>query len=336
MKSNLRIMKSLFSKKEEIAKTVRVEPPKSKINLPFSQSENAGENDDNGAKSSENKKTRIGRQPDMPFTSKSGNDNLACPRCQYPLRIEPSGSSPCPNCGFNGDDTSHDTVSDSKKTIVLSELNLKDEERLSEFRFKLISEASGSELKIEPGENETVLSREFLDPNNTSISSKEHLLVKFRNGKIFIQDVSTNGLTFIQVIKKTSIVAGTRIVMGNRIFLFSTGNPMEDPDNSKATRQIGKVSLDTESNNYVLIEEGSGRKIDLSRGVNLLNRNNLDPGNTSISGSRHAELEFSNEQWFLSDLSSNAATFIQCKTEQQITNKVRIIIGNIIFRFEYD
>jgi hypothetical protein len=110
---------------------------------------------------------------------------------------------------------------------------------------------------------------------------------------------------------------------------------MQAADSSKATRQINDVNLDKNTNNdFVLIEETSRRKIPLIQGVNLLNRNNLDPGNASISGNKHAILDFIDGKWYLSDLSSNAATFIQCKTEQKMADKTRVIIGNIIFRFE--
>ena len=329
-------MKNKFFKKDNAAKTIKVTPPKSNMNLPFSQPMNQN-NDDEHSKSSEDKKTRIGRQPEMPFKGMDSKDSLSCPKCQYPLRIEPSASSPCPNCGFGGSEESHDTVSDSKKTISLSSLDLKDEQQLSAFRFKMISESTGSEFKIESEESEIILNRDHLDPDNKTISSKEHLLLKFRDGKIYVEDVSTNGSTFIQVINKMPINPGIRIVMGNRIFLFSSGSSAPDTDDSRATRQLNMLDMDKENtNDCMLIEESSGRRINLKMGLNLLNRNNLDPGNASISGNKHASIECEDGEWSITDLSSNAATFIQCKAEQQMIDKIRIIIGNIIFRFEYD
>ena len=331
-------VKNSYNMKAGTIKTVRVNPVNANVNLPFSRSdsENSGDNSSYRS-SSEDKKTRIGRQPDMPSSLNSDNRNLACPKCQYPLRIEPSVSSPCPNCGFSGEAQIHETVSDSRKTILLNQLSLKDEEKLSDFKFKLIHESTGSEFKIESEEDEIVLNRDHLDPGNTSISSKEHVLVKFREGRVIAQDVSTNGSTFIQVTRKTPIISGTRIVMGNRVYLFTSGGQKQNAGDSKATRQLSNVSFENDNTKEaILTEEGTGRKVVLTQGVNLLNRSNLDPGNASISGSRHAEMEFTDGQWFISDLSSNAATFIQCKTEQVLNNKVRIIVGNIIFRFEYE
>jgi len=328
-------MRKLF-KRKLIWENPGISTPKSSVKLPFSHSEDQMSNYDNNQKKSDEKKTRIGGRPDSPNLSKSRTENLCCPRCQYPLRIEPSNSSPCPNCGFMGSAGLHDTVSDSKKTISVSALNLQNEQIPDSFRFKLISESAGNEFKIESEENEIVLNRDHLDPDNTTISSKEHLLVKFLNGRIFFQDVSTNGLTFVQATDKMLIEPGTRIVIGNKIFLFSHGQTVQIKKQSKETRQISMVSPDSDSNDdFVLIEENSGRKVLLNQGFNLLNRANLDPGNASISGSKHAALEYRDGNWYLSDLSSNKATFIQCLAEHQMADKTRIIIGNIIFRFEY-
>jgi hypothetical protein len=327
-------MKNPFKRKVAITKSPKVALPKTNLKFPFSQPEEQS-NNSVSYKSSVEKKTRIGIQYDELSGTKSRTENLACPNCQYPLRIEPSGSSPCPNCGFIGTSGLHNTVSDSKKTISINSLNFRDEQELTSFRFKMISESTGSEFKIESEENEITLNRDHLDPNNNSISSKEHVLVKFRNGKIFFQDVSTNGSTFVQVINKMLISPGTRIAFGNQIFSFSPGQSFKI-SSGKATRQISKVNLDNNINEFVLIGESNGRKIYLTPGANFLNRNNLDPGNPSISGQKHAMLEFKDGQWYLSDVSSNAATFVQCQTEQQVSDRTKIIIGNLIFRFEFD
>ena len=111
------MMENLF-KKFKIGKKPKIAAPKSPVKFPFSRPGDKGDKDENDYKSSENKKTSAGRQPDYPYQPKSGMDSLSCPQCQYPLRIEPSASSPCPNCGFMGLAAGlHDTVSDSKKTI---------------------------------------------------------------------------------------------------------------------------------------------------------------------------------------------------------------------------
>ena len=331
------MMKNPFKKKFNIGKKPKIAQPKIPVKLPFSQPGMKGNEDDGNYKPSEAKKTMIGRQPDLPYRPKTGPDNLSCPVCQYPLRTEPSASSPCPNCGFMGTGGQHDTVSDSKKTKSLTDLDFNTGQKLSSFRFKLISESKGHEFKIESDENEIILNRDHLDPENTTISSKEHLRARFRDGKIFFLDVSTNGSTFVQVKDKIQVIPETKIVMGNRIFLFSGGQPVRNSPADKVTQQLRMVGDETgRTGSFVLIDENSGRKIPLNQGLNVFNRANLDPGNNSISGSRHASLEFREGLWMLTDFSSNAATFVQCKNDHLMSDKTRVIIGNIIFRFEFD
>jgi hypothetical protein len=330
-------MKNPFDSKKPIPGTVKFSPPKSGINLPFSESEDTNSQANKPNIQSEDKKTRIGRQSDIPLGPKNDNYGPSCPQCDYPLRTEPSSSSPCPNCGFTGNAEKHITTSDGKKTISLDKLLLTEETELSSFKFKMIAESTGTEIKIESEEPEIILNRNHLAPENKSISSDQHILMKFRNGKIYMQDVSSNGSTFIQIIDRTTINPDTRIFIGNRIYLFTTKNSGQPIGDSKATRKFGEFSFDSNENLvFLLIEEGSGTKISLIQGINNLNRSSLDPGNASISGNKHAILEYINGQWFLSDYSSNKATFIQLKSEFQLVNKIKVILGNIIFRFEYN
>ena len=67
-----------------------------------------------------------------------------------------------------------------------------------------------------------------------------------------------------------------------------------------------------------------------------MNRSNLDAGNSTISGSHHAEFSYENGDWYIKDLSSTGATFVQVKTEYQLENNIKLIIGNKVYRFEYD
>jgi ssDNA-binding Zn-finger/Zn-ribbon topoisomerase 1 len=315
-------------------KTVKVPLPRSSHGISLSKSESPGVRD-NTSDSSESKKTRIGRQSLMSTLGKGEGENIVCPKCQYPLRVKPIPSSPCPNCGYYDISQLQNTASDSRRTMPLSELNLQGKNVKSEFRFKVISESSNTEYIIESTDDEVVLNRNHLDPENDTISSQKHLLVKFREGRIYIQDVSTNGSTFFQVLKREQVSVGSRIVIGNRMFLLANvkgGNP----EPNQATRNLSNIGYDQDiKNDYALIDERNGRRIYLKHGDNILKRSLLDPGNLSISESQHANLEFIDGNWFVIDKSSNAATFIQCSTEHLMTSRERLIIGNMIYRFEY-
>lgn len=280
-----------------------------------------------------NKKTRIGKRPDMPFNEQASKEELTCPKCQYYLRTEPSISSPCPNCGFSGNTGSHDTRSD-RKTIDVSGLNLDSAPVLSSFSFNLVAESTGSTVKIESEESELTLNRDHLDPGNTTISSDQHILTRFQEGHIYMSDVSSSGSTFIQVLAKSVINPGTRIVLGNKVYLFSQETAGAVAGSSK-TQQFTDLNTGSDDHaGFALIEESSGKKLNLVAGLNVLNRKTLDPGNASISGSQHATLEHSGGQWLIADVSSNKATFIQVKSETLLSDQVKLIIGNIVFRFE--
>jgi hypothetical protein len=231
----------------------------------------------------------------------------------------------------------HDTKSDRGTTMDLSSLKLTDEPELNSFKFRLIAESTGSEVKIESEESELILNRDHLDPENRSISSDQHVIMRFRDGKIFIEDVSSNGSTFIQVQDKMIVNSETRIVFGNKMYLFTQGPDSKAMEDKNATRQFGDINLGkSDTNGFVIIEENTGNKINIIHGINILNRDNLDPGNISISAKEHANIEFQDGNWYLTDISSNKATFIQVMTEMQLTDKVKLILGNIIFRFEYN
>lgn len=284
--------------------------------------------------SSDNKKTRIGKHPEMPFDNQAISEELTCNQCQYHLRTNPSISSPCPNCGFTGNQGNHDTRSD-RKTVDVSGLDMASGSPLSHFSFNLVAEAIDSIVKIESEESELTLNRNHLDPGNNSISSDQHILMRFREGKIYISDVSSSGSTFIQAQTGTAIDPGTRIVLGNKIYLFSQDS-VEGTRGSHKTKQFKDLRIGVDNNTgFVLIEENSGKSLKLNKGVNVLNRQILDPENASISGGQHARIEFNAGQWQIIDVSSNKATFVQVKTEMLLSDQLKLIIGNTVFRFEY-
>jgi hypothetical protein len=229
------------------------------------------------------------------------------------------------------------TIFDSGKTISINSLNQESDE-LQEFKFKFIKEDNNSEIEIQsPDETEVILNRSHLDANNSTISSEQHVIMKFKNRKVYIEDVSSNGSSFIQAKNKMMIQNGSRLVMGNKIYIFSISGNLPDVDISNITRKFGEFDLKVSQtgSGFNLTDEASGKRISFDKTYMILNRSNLDPGNNSISSSRHAEFGFNNGEWYVKDFSSNESTFVQLKSEQLLENKIRIIIGNKIFRFEY-
>ena len=101
-------------------------------------------------------------------------------------------------------------------------------------------------------------------------------------------------------------------------------------------KKIAEFNLDGQpaADGYLLADEKTGQQISF-RNTSVINRANLDPGNNTLSGSRHAEIFWKNGSWFIKDLSSNDSTFVQCVREQVIEDGMRIILGNRIFRFKH-
>ena len=135
------------------------------------------------------------------------------------------------------------------------------------------------------------------------------------------------------------IQPGIRLILGNKICLFNLlDQPVKSPDADKATRKFGGFDMNVQegARGFTLIDEKSGKRIEFNEQHVIVNRSNLDTTNNTISGSRHAEFHFENGCWYLKDLSSTGATFMQVKTEYQLENNIKLVIGNKVFRFEYD
>lgn len=186
-------------------------------------------------------KTVMGQASNMPAwdqpaaANKTSTDsNIKCPSCGfYPLRTAVSAADPCPNCGEKGnaaasapadvspaasDRSAGSGLAASKgaaKTMMLSDLTPEEEEKPG---FALIEERSQEQLVFD-GE-ETTLKRELLDADNMSISGTAHASIKLQDGKWTIEDLSSNGATFIQVKGAIELTDGDKILIGNKIYTF--------------------------------------------------------------------------------------------------------------------
>ena len=185
-------------------------------------------------------KTVMGQASNMPAWDKPAADNrpstdstIKCPSCGfYPLRAAVSDETPCPNCGEKGkaisgsDDAAPANSSSAAsnglaaskggaKTMMLSDLTPEEEEKPG---FALIEERSQEQLVFD-GE-EVTLKRDLLDADNMSISGTAHASIKLRDGKWSIQDLSSNGATFIQVKGEVELNDGDKVLIGNKIYTF--------------------------------------------------------------------------------------------------------------------
>jgi hypothetical protein len=282
-------------------------------------------------------RTVIGRRPDN-FPGKkddrsSFGSGYQCPECSYPLSMQVSAKTPCPNCGHAGEPQA--AAPQAKTTIAFGQLNFG--QLAGERKFTLVNEsAPDMSLSAELDEAaEIVLGREELEPNNPSISGEGHIQLREQKGRWFVKDVSSNGATFIQANGLLPLFEGTRIILGNRIFKVSTGAPNAAPPAGNKTMQFGQFNLQGGQENAItLVDEVNGLAKKCTGERIELNRFNVDPDEQSISSKLHASLENRQGNWLLTDQSSNKATFVQVLDEMHIQHQTRLIVGNKVFRFE--
>jgi hypothetical protein len=64
-----------------------------------------------------------------------------------------------------------------------------------------------------------------------------------------------------------------------------------------------------------------------------LNRDNVDPGNITISDNAHAVLEYENNKWYIRDTSEHRTTFIRVAEKTELKPGDVIVLGNQRFEF---
>lgn len=67
-----------------------------------------------------------------------------------------------------------------------------------------------------------ILNRQNTDPKNPSITSREQARLTFEDGVWYIEDLSSQGTTFVRVGRKTALQDGDIVLLGDREFEFST------------------------------------------------------------------------------------------------------------------
>lgn len=282
-------------------------------------------------------KTIIGKRPDEGFLHKkddrsSFGSGYQCPECSYPLSLQVSAQSPCPNCGNSGE---KQVAPSAKTTINFGSLNFG--QLSGERKFTLENESSPDmSVSADLGEvDEIVLGREELEPNNSSISGSGHIQLREQKGRWYVKDMSSNGATFIQASTYLPVYEGIRIILGNRIFRVSTGSGTPPPVAGNKTMQFGQFNLaGAQSNSLTLFDEINGLAKNYSGEQIELNRFSIDPDEQSISSKLHALIENRQGNWMIIDKSSNQATFVQVLNEMHIQDQTRLILGNKVFRFK--
>lgn len=161
------------------------------------------------------KKTVIIRTEDLPSADvkEKKHTYFKCDECQYyPLKSPVSKENPCPNCGHGVVSEAVTATIKSGGTMKLSDIQL-GEPNIS---VTISAEVGGKKVAVEG--TELLLNRDSLDPSNSSLSSGTHARISLENGTAFLEDLSTNGATFVQVVGKMELRNGMKLILGNKLY----------------------------------------------------------------------------------------------------------------------
>ncbi len=164
----------------------------------------------------DSKKTVIGRKSDKkaldennPTLKKEDLQEGICQSCKYPLR---GGSLICPNCGAS---VNKKKDINSKKTLMFGDSGFN--QINPEAYYLSLSDQNGNKFEFELNDQVKKIGRNELDENNKSISSS-HAQFSVVNGKLKLEDVSSNSMTFTQVKDKTELNDEDIIILGNQTY----------------------------------------------------------------------------------------------------------------------
>lgn len=85
-----------------------------------------------------------------------------------------------------------------------------------------------------------------------------------------------------------------------------------------------------------LVDVATDKELEFEGDDVVLNRANLNPTDQSISSAQHVQFTREKDIWHVTDLSSNHATFIQVNGKVAVESGAHILIGNRIYRVEFE
>lgn len=115
----------------------------------------------------------------------------------------------------------------------------------------------------------------------------------------------------------------------------SASHQMQKASNANKTIRLGDLTPEEDKKpEFQLVDERSQSAKEFSGEEVSVNRDALDAGNMSISGQEHARFVYEDGKWYLSDHSSNGATFVQVQGKIEVSEGTKILIGNRIYTFQ--
>ncbi|MDG1279303.1 MAG: FHA domain-containing protein [Algoriphagus sp.] len=128
-----------------------------------------------------------------------------------------------------------------------------------------------------------------------------------------------------------------QIICPNCEFLGGQKNEELNPNGyrikSEPTQKIEGFTLPGEDN-FSLTNLKTNQKIKFDLAEVVLNRTSLESENSSISRDKHAVISQINGKWYIQDLSTHQATYVQVIGQIPLVSGTVILMGNQFFKFD--
>lgn len=170
--------------------------------------------------------------PESNIYGESASDERVCPKCGYPLR---NNVSKCPNCNYNVQSYQQSKNEGNHRVTKMENPAQENNDMMGTINPYMVNAASEPAFILKPIKRlnekkeltdleyegkKVLLNRSNTEPENHSITSQSQAVVTNAEGKWFIEDLSEQGTTFIRVSKKTELLDGDVLLLGNRLFEF--------------------------------------------------------------------------------------------------------------------
>ncbi len=251
-----------------------------------------------------------------------------CPSCNGDVR---SGANFCPECGTKLAGDELEDLRPLELDVVTANIEL------------IQLDETGTEVgRVAVSRQETTIGRGAADvsfPEDVFLSPL-HAQLNYRDGQLVLRDLGSRNGTWFFIEKPYRMKDGDRLLVGSQVITFRRlGYPGPNPPELDATRRLG--SLTPSADIARLTQEradGSTRdSIHLSPGRNVvIGRDTGDwifPYDPSMSGT-HAEVRSVDADFVIADVGSRNGTAMAVRSEVQLGNASRFLVGDKLFRVE--
>jgi hypothetical protein len=189
--------------------------------------------------------------------------------------------------------------------------------------------------RIEFSGDTITLNRALLDRDNAALSSRAHAVLAQQDGHWTLRNSSSNGATFAQVSGDCPLEDHDTLLLGSAVFEFRVGTEAADGSRAAtvALEQLRPYEQPPAASPGFRLVTAAGEPLSFEQDDVLITRDAVAPGNTSISRHRHARVFQRNDQWFITDLSSNRATFLRARRAMPLTGGSALVLGNRLYTF---